>query len=109
MVGVGLLVLLVCLTWFDAVLLQNVVSVLGHELLSLSDDRLTMLSPFSTILSARFYRKKQKFYSTDFFYLHLISDTIYIFHDILGPGWKLLYLIDSFYLENRVLFGRSAH
>ena len=46
MVGVGLLVLLVCLTWFDAVFLQNVVSVLGHELLSLSGDRLTILSPF---------------------------------------------------------------
>ena len=27
------------------------------------------------ILSTRFYRKKQKFYSTDLFYLHLISDT----------------------------------
>ena len=46
MVGVGLLVLLVCLTWFDAVLLQNVVSVLGHELFCLSGDRLTMLSRF---------------------------------------------------------------
>ena len=44
--SVGLLVLLVCLTWFDAVLLQNVVSLLGHELPSLSGDRLTMLSPF---------------------------------------------------------------
>ena len=38
-------------------------------------------------------------------HLHLISE---IFHDILGPGWKLVYLIDSFYLANREFLGRSA-
>ena len=37
---------------------------------------------------------------------HYISDTE-IFHDILGPGLKLVYLIDSFYLANREVFGRS--
>ena len=26
----------------------------------------------------------------------------------LGPGWKLVYLIDSFYLANREFLGRSA-
>ena len=35
-------------------------------------------------------------------YLHLISDTI--FRDILGPGWKHVYLIDSFYLANKECF-----
>ena len=34
--------------------------------------------------------------------------TLIIIHDILGPGWKLVYLIDSFYLANRELLGRSA-
>ena len=29
-------------------------------------------------------------------------------HDILGPGWKLVYLIDLFYLANREFLGRSA-
>ena len=28
-----------------------------------------------------------------------------IFHDILGHGWKLVYLIDLFYLANKVFFG----
>ena len=49
-VGVGFLksleVLLACLAWFDAVLPQNVVSVLAGELLSPFGDRLAMLSPF---------------------------------------------------------------
>ena len=30
-----------------------------------------------------------------------------IFYDILGSGWKLVYLTDLFYLANRELFGRS--
>ena len=28
-----------------------------------------------------------------------------IFHDIMGPGWKLVYLIDLFSLANREFFG----
>ena len=44
------------------------------------------------------------------FYLPFASHKrhLEIFHDILGPGWKLVYLIDSFSLANREFLGRSA-
>ena len=36
-----------------------------------------------------------------------ICISLAIFNNILGPGWKLFYLIDSFYLVNREFFRRS--
>ena len=74
------------------------------------------------ILSTRFYRTKrssirpicyiwrvEKFLddpTSRVFYLPFASHQrhLEIFHDILGPGWRLVYLIDLLYLANREFF-----